>query len=206
MKRKFAVAAALVVGAGAASGGAAIAAGGDDDATETPITGSALDNATAAALEHTGGGRVTGTEVGDEESYYEVEVTLDGGRQVDVQLDKSFNVVSSEGDREESGRELSFASCPHGWQSAEPAATRSLPKPKTSFRSPKSSDFQEFHSAGGGSRTHTGSRHEDFKSSASTVPPPRPWVTGFRGLRPRPGSAPAHSRGVDRRSSRTPRR
>ena len=103
MKRKFAVAAALVVGAGAASGGAAIAAGGDDDGTESPITGSALDNATTAALEHTGGGTVTGTEVGDEESYYEVEVTLDGGRQVDVQLDKSFNVVSSEGDREESG-------------------------------------------------------------------------------------------------------
>jgi uncharacterized membrane protein YkoI len=103
MKRKFAVAAALVVGAGAASGGAAIAAGGDDDATETPITASALDKATAAALEQTGGGRVTGTEVGDEESYYEVEVTLDDGRQVDVQLDKSFNVVSSEGDREEPG-------------------------------------------------------------------------------------------------------
>jgi uncharacterized membrane protein YkoI len=103
MKRKLAVAAALVVGAGAASGGAAIAAGGDDDGTDSPITGSALDHATAAALEHTGGGTVTGTEVGDEESYYEVEVTLDGGRQVDVQLDKSFNVVSSEGDREEPG-------------------------------------------------------------------------------------------------------
>jgi uncharacterized membrane protein YkoI len=103
MNRKLAVAAALVVGAGAASGGAAIAAGGDDDGTDSPITGSALDHATAAALEHTGGGRVTGTEVGDEESYYEVEVTLDGGRQVDVQLDKSFNVVSSEGDREGPG-------------------------------------------------------------------------------------------------------
>jgi hypothetical protein len=50
------------------SGGAAIAAGGDDDGTDSPITGSALDHATAAALEHTGGGRVTGTEVGDEES------------------------------------------------------------------------------------------------------------------------------------------
>ena len=103
MKRKLAVAAALVAGAGAASGGAAIAAGGDDDGTDSPITGSALDNATAAALEHTRGGKVTGTEVGDEESYYEVEVTLDGGRQVDVQLDKSFNVVSSEGDREDPG-------------------------------------------------------------------------------------------------------
>ena len=105
MKRKLAVAAALVVGAGVASGGAAIAAGGDDDGTDSPITGSALDNATAAALEHTGGGTVTGTEVGDEESYYEVEVTLDGGRQVDVQLDRSFNVVSSEGDREDPGED-----------------------------------------------------------------------------------------------------
>jgi uncharacterized membrane protein YkoI len=103
MNRKLAVAAALVAGAGAASGGVAIAAGGDDDGTDSPITGSALDHATAAALESTGGGRVTGTEVGDEESYYEVEVTLDGGRQVDVQLDKSFNVVSSEGDGEEPG-------------------------------------------------------------------------------------------------------
>ena len=103
MKRKFAVAAALVVGAGAASGGAAIAAGGDDDATETPITGSALDNATAAALEHTGGGRVTGTEVGDEESYYEVEVTLHDGRRVDVQLDQHFAVVGQESERDRPG-------------------------------------------------------------------------------------------------------
>jgi uncharacterized membrane protein YkoI len=103
MKRKVAVAIALVAGVGAVSGGVAVAAGGDDDATESPITGAALDDASAAALEHTGGGKVTGTEVGDEESYYEVEVTLDDGRQVDVQLDKSFKVVGSEGDEEEAG-------------------------------------------------------------------------------------------------------
>ena len=41
---------------------------------------------------------MTGTEVGDEESYYEVEVTLDDGREVDVQLDKDFNVVGSKTD------------------------------------------------------------------------------------------------------------
>jgi hypothetical protein len=35
----------------------------------------------------------------------EVEVTLAGGGQVDVQLDKSFNVVSSEGDRDGSGED-----------------------------------------------------------------------------------------------------
>jgi uncharacterized membrane protein YkoI len=71
----------------------------DDDARDTAITGDPLARASAAALAHTGGGRVTGTEVDDEESYYEVEVTLDDGRQVDVQLDRAFNVVGGESDR-----------------------------------------------------------------------------------------------------------
>ncbi len=88
-----------VIGGGSAAAVAA-AGGGDDDASDTPISQPALDRATAAALDHTGGGRVTGTEVGDEESYYEVEVTKDDGSQVDVQLDQSFEVVGSEGDDE----------------------------------------------------------------------------------------------------------
>jgi uncharacterized membrane protein YkoI len=96
--------AALVVAAGA-GGAYAWAGGGDDDATDTPITGTDLQKASAAALAETGGGRVTGTEVGDEESYYEVEVTLDGGGQVDIQLDESFNVVGSEGDGDGSGED-----------------------------------------------------------------------------------------------------
>jgi len=95
---KFAVAAASGVAAAAASIGIAVANSGDDDETERPISGDALQKASDAALEHTGGGRVTGTEVGDEESLYEVEVTLDDGRQVDVQLDESFAVVGTEGD------------------------------------------------------------------------------------------------------------
>jgi hypothetical protein len=41
---------------------------------------------------------VTETEIGDEESYYEVEVTLDDGTQLDVQLDKGFAVVGTESD------------------------------------------------------------------------------------------------------------
>ena len=76
----------------------AVAGGADDDAADKPISGAALDKASAAALEHTGEGRVTETEVGDEESYYEVEVTLDDGSQVDVQLDEEFNVVGDEVD------------------------------------------------------------------------------------------------------------
>jgi uncharacterized membrane protein YkoI len=79
--------------------------GGEDDDdfdTETgPITGEDLERASEAALAETGGGRVTETEVEDEESYYEVEVTLDDGTQVDVQLDEDFNVVGSEADEEE---------------------------------------------------------------------------------------------------------
>lgn len=80
----------LIVGSGAA------VATGDD--AEEPITGDALGTASAVALEHTGGGRVTETEVGDEESYYEVEVTMDDGRQIDVQLDEAFKVVGDEVD------------------------------------------------------------------------------------------------------------
>lgn len=104
MNKRLAVIATVVVTLGAASAGIAIA-GGDDDATETPITGTDLQKASAAALAHTGGGRVTGTEVGDEESYYEVEVTLESGVQVDVQLDKSYNVVGSDGDSDGAGED-----------------------------------------------------------------------------------------------------
>jgi uncharacterized membrane protein YkoI len=92
----------ILTAAGAlAAGGTAVAAGGgDDDATDTPISGSALERAEAAALADTPG-RVTETEVGDEESFYEVEVTRPDGSQVDVQLDRDFNVVSSSTDSEQ---------------------------------------------------------------------------------------------------------
>ena len=95
MKRRtqVAIAAGAVVVATGATAGIAVAGGVGDN--ETPITGDALERASEAALDHTGGGKVSETEVGDEESYYEVEVTLDNGRQVDVQLDEGFNVVGS---------------------------------------------------------------------------------------------------------------
>ena len=71
-----------------------------NEGPDQPIGGTALDQASAAALQHTGGGQVIETEVGDEESYYEVEVTRDDGTQVDVQLDRNFNVVGGEIDEE----------------------------------------------------------------------------------------------------------
>jgi uncharacterized membrane protein YkoI len=98
--RKIIIAGSAAVALVAAAGtGIAVASGSeDDDGSEAPISGAALDRASAAALEETGGGEVTETETGDEESYYEVEVTLDDGSQVDVQLDEDFNVVGSESD------------------------------------------------------------------------------------------------------------
>ncbi len=98
----------LIVGtvmAGAAVAPAIAQAGDqarDDNDRDVPITGPALEQASQIAIAHLGGGTVTGTEVEDEESYYEVEVTLENGRQVDVQLDAGFNVVDTEGDGDDS--------------------------------------------------------------------------------------------------------
>ncbi|MGH2827456.1 MAG: hypothetical protein ACRDKF_10845 [Actinomycetota bacterium] len=100
-KTKWVAGAAIAIAVIGGGTGVGIASGGDDD--EAPISGSALERASEAALAHTGGGEVTGTEVGDEESYYEVEVTLDDGSQLDVQLDKSFEVVGDEADDDGAG-------------------------------------------------------------------------------------------------------
>ena len=80
MKRttKFLLAGGAVAAVAIGSGVTFAVAGGGDD-SEAPITGDALTRASEAALAETGGGHVTETEVGDEESYYEVEVTLDDG-------------------------------------------------------------------------------------------------------------------------------
>ncbi|MDH4145567.1 MAG: hypothetical protein OEY23_10435 [Acidimicrobiia bacterium] len=88
------------VGVATTLGFAGISAASTGDDGEQPITGAALARASEAALAHTGEGRVTDTEVGDEDSYYEVEVTLDDGHQVDVQLDEGFRVVSAAPDVE----------------------------------------------------------------------------------------------------------
>jgi hypothetical protein len=81
-----------VIGGGA---GIALGAGGSDDEL---LTGSALDEASAAALEHTGGGAVIETEVGDDGAAYGVEIRLEDGRTVEVSLDATFNVIDQEAD------------------------------------------------------------------------------------------------------------
>jgi hypothetical protein len=68
---------------------------GDDD---QPLTGETYDRATAAALEHTKGGKVTDTEHGDDGATYGVEVLLEDGRQVEVDLDQNYKVTGQEAD------------------------------------------------------------------------------------------------------------
>jgi len=81
-----------VIGGGTGIGVAA--SRGDDE----PLTGSALEKATAAALEHTGGGTVIETEAGDDGAAYGVEIRLDNGRVVEVGLDANFEVIGQESD------------------------------------------------------------------------------------------------------------
>jgi hypothetical protein len=88
-----ALAGALVIGG--ISGVAAGQAGTEDD---RPLTGEQYDRATKAALEETKGGKVTDTETGDDGAAYGVEVLLDDGRQVEVNLDQNYKVTNTEAD------------------------------------------------------------------------------------------------------------
>ena len=89
------VATMLLIGAGVA-----YATGSGDDDSEQQATGPGIEKAKSVALDHTNGGHVSGTEVGDEEGYYEVEITKDDGSQVDVHLGKNYNVLSTPADHE----------------------------------------------------------------------------------------------------------
>ena len=88
-------AAAAVIAGLAATGVATAADSGGADGADVPLTGQALTRAGEAALAETGGGEVVDSEVEDAENGYEVEVNLDDGRQIEVQLDENFVVVGS---------------------------------------------------------------------------------------------------------------
>jgi uncharacterized membrane protein YkoI len=68
--------------------------GGDND---EKLSSSDRAKASAAALKYVGGGAVTDAERGDgDDPYaYGVEVTLPGGTDIDVELDKAFKVTNS---------------------------------------------------------------------------------------------------------------
>src|SRR5215204_7345507 len=83
----------LLVGAGVA-----YATGSGEDSS-VQAGGANIEKAKSVALEQVNG-HVTGTEVGDEEGYYEVEITRDDGNQVDVHLDKQFDVLDTPADQD----------------------------------------------------------------------------------------------------------
>ena len=87
-----AVAAVLVVG------GAGLAIADPFDGNDA-LTGTALDRASAAALDAVGCGTVTDTEAGEkgDAQAYEVEVTLADGTDVDVALDQDYAVLWIDG-------------------------------------------------------------------------------------------------------------
>ncbi len=85
-----------LVGGGA---GFAAASSGDDE----PLAGPALEQASAAALEHTGGGTVVDSEIGDDGAAYSVEVRRADGSVVEVSLDARFRVIGEEADDAPSG-------------------------------------------------------------------------------------------------------
>jgi len=92
-----AVALMLLVGAGVAY---ATGSSGDDSGSgdgSEQSTGPGMDQAKIVALEQVNG-RGTATEFQDEEGYYEVEVTKPDGTQVDVHLDKNYNVLDVQSD------------------------------------------------------------------------------------------------------------
>ena len=97
--RMIAILVALVaIGAGA---GIVVANGsGEDSDTDAPLVGTDLDRATEAALAHTRGGTVIESEVGDDGAAYGIEIQLDDGSVVEVNLDSSFAVIGSEADED----------------------------------------------------------------------------------------------------------
>ena len=75
----------------------ATSSGGDSSGRATETN---LDKAKSVALQQVEG-RLTGSEIGDEEGAYQIEITRSYGSQVDGNLDKNFNVLGTPTDNED---------------------------------------------------------------------------------------------------------
>ncbi|KQO84530.1 hypothetical protein ASF17_03325 [Frigoribacterium sp. Leaf263] len=82
-----------------ASGTGTAAPSAGDDRDDSDLTGADYDRASAAAIEEAGGGVVTDADRSDDAGVaYEVDVRLDDGTEVDVDLDADFGVVRTDVD------------------------------------------------------------------------------------------------------------
>ena len=96
------IVAGVVALAAFALGGAAIAAATQGDEGNQPVTGAAAERAETAALQEAGGGSVTELARDPEGArIYEVEVRKPDGSVVDIDLDRSFNVLAVDADSDE---------------------------------------------------------------------------------------------------------
>ena len=84
-----------LIGAGA---GMAVAGSNDESSDGGALSGSTREKAVAAALEATGGGRVSEAEHADDGGTYSVEVVMDNGDHIEVKLDESFRVTDQSPD------------------------------------------------------------------------------------------------------------
>lgn len=89
------VLAVILVGGGT---GMAVAGSNGESGDGGPLGGSTRDKAVAAALDATGGGRVSEAEHADDGGTYSVEIVVDSGRHIEVKLDDNFNVINQGSD------------------------------------------------------------------------------------------------------------
>jgi hypothetical protein len=106
MNRKHLIIGGAVLAISAGGVGVAVAGGGGEDASEQ-VSGPAADRARSAALAHHPGTANAVERDGENGATWEVEITGDNGKTVDVRLDENYRVVAVEGDggENESGSE-----------------------------------------------------------------------------------------------------
>ena len=103
-KRVVVAAAGIGLTAAVVAGGVAVAGNEAGEEGSNDFSQAQADDATAAALEATGGGTANSVERDSENgATWEVEVTEPDGDTVDVRLDEHYQVVVIEGDHEDSG-------------------------------------------------------------------------------------------------------
>ncbi|MET1060660.1 MAG: PepSY domain-containing protein [Nocardioides sp.] len=101
-KRVVVAATGLGLTAAVVAGGVAVAGNGAGEEGSNDYSQTQADDATAAALEATGGGTANSVERDSENgATWEVEVTEPDGDTVDVRLDEDYDVVVIEGDHED---------------------------------------------------------------------------------------------------------
>ena len=112
MDRRRIVIAGSALAIAVAAGGAGLAmagGGGGGNDNDAPLTGTDLDRATQAALQHTGAGSVIDSEIGDGGAAYTIEIKRADGSVVEVQLDAGFAVIGQEADEDDAGGESGHA-------------------------------------------------------------------------------------------------